>query len=84
MTSEVIVGREAGRRCGHRRLARGVAAALSLSVFGLRRITELSVVHILGSRRRHSSSGVTVPARSSRFSDLQQHPHGTSSMSKVG
>jgi hypothetical protein len=32
MASEVIGGQEAGRRCDHRRIARGVAAALSLSV----------------------------------------------------
>jgi len=32
MATEVIVGRAAGGRCGHRRIARGVAAALSLSV----------------------------------------------------
>ena len=77
----MIVGREARGRCGHRRTARGVAAALSLSVVlvacgGLpSSASSTSSAGSTSTTTPHALSGVTVtgPVRVGS-PDLQQHP----------
>ena len=88
----MIVGREAGRRCGHRRTARGVAAALGVSVVlvacgGLpSSASSTSSAGSTSTTTSHALSGVTVtgPVRvgSPTFNNTL---YGTSfDLSKVG
>ena len=92
MASEVIVGREAARRCGHRRIAHGVVAALTLSVVPLvcggspSSASSTSSGSSTSTTTSHALSGVTVsgPVRVGS-STFNKSLYGTSfDLSKVG